>query len=151
MLASEFFREFKPEHVDQVELMEAYGDQKISRENFLRGVSLGCPAYSLVVPDTDTALACFGAHSLYDGVMECWALVSRDVDKYSHYYAKQTKLLMNWFFEKQNLRRMQIFIRADQEWARRWAYYLEFELEGRLKNYGEDNHDYFLFAKVRNA
>lgn len=144
-------RGFRRMDAHEINLMEVFGNEKHARENFVDAAQRGCPAFTIVFPNSDSPLACFGGHMLYPGFMEGWALVDQEVERYSYYYAKRAKFLIHWFFDSHNLRRMQLFTRADQPWAQRWAYYLGFELEGRLRKYGEDGQDYFLFARVRES
>lgn len=149
MVTEQGIRGFRRMDAHEINLMGVFGNELHARERFIDAVGKGAPAYTVTFPGSDSPLACFGSHWIDNGVIELWALVDREVENFAHYYARRTKLLLEFHFDQTKAHRAQIFIRADQPWCHRWAHYLGLTLEGRLKKYGADGSDYFLFAKVR--
>ncbi len=132
-----------------MELHECFLSDQSVRSRTLFAFEAGHPIVTLCSPESDDPLACVGCNRIFSQVAECWTLLSKDVERYPFYYASAMKRISETAFVFYGLERMQISIKADQEWAHKWAKYLGFDFEGEMKSYGEELVDYFLFAKVR--
>lgn len=104
---------------------------------------------STVLDVGGSPIAIFVALPLYPKVWELCAYVDKSVERCGLHYCKATKRLIDAAFIAYPVDRMQITVRADQPWAGRWATFLGFNFEGRLRKYGAEGVDHFLYAKVR--
>lgn len=93
-------------------------------------------------------IAILGFTMIYSKVADIWALVSKAAVANYLYYAKVAKQILEADIKRVKPNRVQIFVRADQTWAARWAQFLGLNLECVLSKYGEEGADYYMFARV---
>lgn len=144
-------RLFREDDAYDLELHECFLADQTVRIRTVNAAKAGAYIITLCGPESDAPMACLGGGQIFSGVFHAFALVGTDALEHPIYYAKATKEIIDSTFEKFSLNRMQIAIRADQGWGHRWAKYLGFQFEGTLRNYGEENKDHHMFAKVKNA
>lgn len=103
-----------------------------------------------IVGSDEKPLAIMGWCQAFSRVAEIWAYTDARVIDDMFRFCKATKELVDSEFSRNDsYNRMQITMLADQPWSEHWASFLGFEKEGRLKKYGEECADYFMFARVR--
>lgn len=143
------FRPYKEGDIDFLDLLDVYDDDHNAKER-CKNIAQApfCQTYT-ILDETGMPLAVAGGFFMYSRVMEIWTLVDKRMKKKPKFYAHAMKFLVEHQFDMLRLERMQVIMRADQPWAKSWARFLGFELEGTLRKYGEENTDYYLFSKVR--
>lgn len=144
-------REYRSGDIDRINLHPAYADDTDVRERHREACEmLGADfCRTILSPSGDKVLAVVAGYPIFTKVMDLYAVVDKSVDEHHVYYAKAMKCLIDTEFDRRGLNRVQIHILADMPWAARWASFLGFVFEGRLRHYGEENKDHFLFAKWR--
>ena len=143
------FRQYQDGDIDILDLHECF-DGDLNAKERCKAIATApfCVTYT-ILDETGMPLAVAGGFFQYSKVMEIWTLVDKRMKKKPKFYAHAIKFLLEHQFDMLQLERMQVHLRADQPWAKAWGRYLGFELEGTLRKYGEENADYYLFAKVR--
>jgi len=147
---SKYLRKFQVADLLTIEPMTAFAEDKDIvfriRDNLAQ---LPESMAVTVVNPAGEAIAVFYALPLYPKVWELCAYVDKSVDQCGLHYSKVTKSLVALLFRATTINRLQLTMRADQPWAGRWATFLGFNFEGRLRKYGAEGVDHFLYAKVR--
>lgn len=102
----------------------------------------------ITVVYNEEPLAIFGGFLITPDVMQGWGIVSKEVNKYPISFHRTMKDLIPYIMNKTPIRRLQISVRVDLDNGFKWANKLGFVCEGRMRNYGRDGSDYYLFARV---
>lgn len=93
-------------------------------------------------------LGCVGGHELWRGVAEVWAWLSDLVRKYPVEFTKKIRNCLDFHQEKLGLHRYQMYVRASERDAIRWAKLLGFSPEGVMHKYGIDGSNYLMMGRV---
>jgi len=101
-------------------------------------------AYCLMIDDEVISFA--GIKPIWAGVGDIWQMPTINVSKHLVTYCKCTNLLLDQWWGKYALHRMQT-ICLDDRIHNRWHKFLKFHKEGTLKHYGMGGEDYALFAR----
>lgn len=145
------FRKVANFDFDLIDLHPAYEGDITVVERIRSWVGSGSPCvYAYTVQDKEgNPIAILGGMYIYSKVGELWAIVDKSVDKTPMYFARATKFLIDHEFERLQLDRMQLIVRADMPQLSNWAKFLGFQPEAVMRKYGELGIDHILFAKVR--
>lgn len=108
--------------------------------------SLAYPLSTLLLHDRPVAL--FGGYFATPGTFHCWSLISDEAKKNPKSLVKISKAFIDFFIEKNKIRRLQITVDATEPGLIRWAEVLGFKNEGRMTAYGPEGHDHWLFART---
>lgn len=90
----------------------------------------------------------FGPVMLHPGVVELWMLSTYHVERMPISLTKASIRYCNHIARDMQLHRLQITVEVQNSFAVRWASALQFTCEGRLKNYGPDKNDFFIYARL---
>lgn len=94
-------------------------------------------------------LAVVNANPITAGVLELYSFVDKSVETCGLHYGRAMRAMIeDAFVRLPETHRLQILIRADQKWSSRWASFLRFDFEGRLRRYSHGR-DYILYARLR--
>lgn len=96
--------------------------------------------------DGDRLIGCAGIAKITDNVCEVWAVIDKDVKRYTreiYYYARSLLNAAQDFFE-----RIQTTIRIDYLLEIHFMERLGYQREGTLRKYRADG-DYYMYAKIR--
>lgn len=138
---------YKMEHLlsmERVENQPGYRDHPLF-ETWARGF-LGGPGYTIMVDEG--VLLCAGMVWIWPGVAEGWLAMSPLMKKYPKTAAISTKQIVEHLFTYFPLRRMHFTPDAENEVNVRFAEWLGFTCEGRLRAYGPFGKDHFMYARV---
>ena len=134
-----------PSDLDQLELKEIFEhkDALVCGKAVIRA---GNPAFSIIADLK--VIGVFGGTYLYPGVMEVFGLFSEEIKTHRFSFHKACLELVKGAFEKYNVHRLQIVVRADYREGQKWANVLGFLAEGTLRKFGPDKHDYIIYGRV---
>ena len=90
----------------------------------------------------------FGFIPYWDGVAEGWMFTSKYLSRDKFIFHRAATKGIEYVYTYAGLRRLQFTIHSYNPLAIRWADVLGFNLEGRLRKYGPDGADYFMYSKV---
>jgi len=79
---------------------------------------------------------------------EAWLLTGSIAYQNPGLFSRGAKRFFDKVGAKLNLRRMQIVVNVHHKAAVKWAQFLGFEREGRMKGYGPEGSDYFMYART---
>lgn len=96
----------------------------------------------------EKVVACAGVSLLWPGVGEAWLMLSAEGAKQIRAIIQLARPLVDRWMSSCHLVRLQCTVRADQYPSIRFAGWLGFELEGRLRAYGPGAVDHYMYAKV---
>ena len=136
--------DFLPEHAQELQ-------QHLEPDDLRRD-----PDYCAQIADQDSAwsfmrnghlLFCCGIYPVWPGVGEAWFLPSEDLKKYKKSVVKFVLSKINMRAKEYNLKRIHATINAGIETDARFAQFLGFKIEGRMRNYGLKGEDYYMMAR----
>lgn len=136
-----------PEHLLQLVPRPEFKSTLEDRERVIR--RFYATGGMAVINDCAKPVAFFGANFIYPKVVQIWAVVSEDVKLTPIAFHRTVQRLLESFTQTHGLARVQITVRADFLAAKKWALALGFKYEGKLKKYGPDGSDYFIYARVK--
>ena len=84
---------------------------------------------------------------LWYGVSEAWLIPSKHIKRKTIALHRGARLFFDHYAKKKHLKRLQFTVHSTNFQAVRWAKRCYFNEEGRLKNYGPDGKDHFMFAR----
>ena len=90
----------------------------------------------------------FGCVPLWQGVAECWLITDETLPNHARPFHRVSKFLLDRFMAELNLVRLQITVHSENVLAIKWAKKLYFKEEGLLRNYGPDERDFYMFARI---
>jgi len=93
-------------------------------------------------------VACGGIYPVWSGVGEAWFLASHRLHCNTFSVAKAVKSNIEKLMSNHGLHRAQATVHCDFKQAHRFAKWLGFKNEGRMKAFASDKSDYYRFAKV---
>jgi len=93
----------------------------------------------------------FGIIPLWKGVAEIWMLTDEELPKYIRTFHRVTKQMFDLFFDEYELNRLQCTVHSLNGHGVKWIEALYFEQEGRLKKYGPDGKDFFMYGRLKNG
>jgi RimJ/RimL family protein N-acetyltransferase len=139
------FENFTKNHLDQIDL--GYEMPKETKSGFI-----GNEAYKgVTLFNNDDILAVGGVHTLWEGVGECWIMLSKSGRKKPFTVAKYTFVLFDNMISQENIIRLQASIASTDDKALKFAKWLGFEFEGIMRKYGPDGDDYYRVARITNG
>ena len=122
--------------------LEMYSNEEIAKQTEKDGLSITGIVDGVIV-------GCGGIRKLWDGVGECWLILSPDVDR----YAVSAYICIRDGFEKlmaeNNFIRLQAYGRMDFPKAHTLFKHLGFKAEGIARKYTPDSVDAILYARVK--
>lgn len=101
------------------------------------------PAFSVL--QEGRVLAIFGACEILPGVAEMWLMKSESNDK-KHRLLRAAKSFVACSAAAMSLKRVQCSVECVNFGAIRFAHWLHFEVEGRMRSHGHADH--FLMARI---
>tara|TARA_R100000781_G_C3990053_1_gene96608 strand:+ start:23 stop:514 length:492 start_codon:yes stop_codon:yes gene_type:complete len=139
---------WEPEHYDQIDFNEHHKEFLSyfhNYENYLQAFAEGGDSFTALV-DGDV-YAMFGCFPLWNGVAEAWMIPSKYIKRKTIALHRGAMLFFDHYAKKKHLKRLQFTVNSTNFHAVRWAKRCYFTEEGRLKNYGPDGKDHFMFAR----
>ncbi|QDP51548.1 MAG: hypothetical protein Unbinned2026contig1000_3 [Prokaryotic dsDNA virus sp.] len=139
---------WEPEHYDQIDFNEHHKEflsHFHNYENYLQAFAEGGDSFTALV-DGDV-YAMFGCFPLWNGVAEAWMIPSKYIKRKTIALHRGAMLFFEHYAKKKHLKRLQFTVNSTNFHAVRWAKRCYFTEEGRLKNYGPDGKDHFMFAR----
>lgn len=98
----------------------------------------------------DGQILCYGGVLLYrQGFGEAWILCSELAMKHPFVVYRKSIEILNLIIDVNKLYRVQATVRCDWKQARKYLEHLGFKKEGRLKKYGPDQSDYYMYSRVK--
>lgn len=94
-------------------------------------------------------IAILGMNPIHRGVFQAWAIISSEVQKHPVSFHKLALTIFERWKTQSGAHRVQMTVQADFEAARRWALALGFNYEGKLRSYGEDGSDFYIYGWVK--
>ena len=130
-------RLFLPEDAVEFPTLTQYGvtGEKVPQPAFV-GVSGG------------KLVACGGIVTLRPGVGEAWGILKYRGNGHDLWFARASRDLMDDMMRSGKYRRIQATIKDVPE-LHRYMTFLRFTAEGRLRAYGQDGEDQWMYARVR--
>lgn len=140
---------FEAWHVDAMgPIVSELSDIETHRE-FIKGFKKSVDNHAVTIALDETPIAVIGGTFKYPHVMEVFSLLSEDIRKKPLAFHKEVKRIIQAYFDECELNRMQMEVNADHEKAFYWAMSLGFHMECKMKHYGVENTDYYLFARYQ--
>lgn len=130
--------EYLPEHLELLKPRACHAGEGISE---IHG-----PAVTYT--HEELPLAIVGVYEFTPGVHQAWGVLSEQVTEHSLSFHRSLCLLLAYYADRKEARRIQMSVRVGYDMGLRWAKSLGFEEEGVMKKYGPDSHDYVLCARV---
>jgi hypothetical protein len=144
------FREYRKGDFDFVDPIDQVAADANARENAEYWVDRSPPHRSSTILDPlGVPLAVCNAVLVSQGVLELYSYVDKRVDQCAVRYGRAMRKIIERETARPDIHRLQLLVRADSQWAGRWANFLGFSFEGKLRSYGAQGEDHFLYAKVR--
>jgi hypothetical protein len=128
-------------HFEKMKLKEVYSHDvlEIPREAFATTFFI-----------RDEPIAIFGAKQICRSNFQVWAFTTEDVKKHPIAFHREVLALIDFWFYRAQLNRMQMSVRVGYHEGWNWAQALGFKCEGIMKKYGTDGADHWLFARIAN-
>jgi len=139
---------FDMSHFDQIDLNDHDKKVLISFPNYrdyIRTFAEYGVAFTAIGDEQLYAL--FGVFPLWEGVAEAWLMPSKDINRKTIAMHRASLKFFEYYAEKNSLKRLQFTVHSLNFHAVMWAKRCYFVCEGRLKNYGPDGNDHFMFAR----
>jgi hypothetical protein len=92
-----------------------------------------------------------GCVPLWKGTAELIMLTDAAITSVVRPFYTATLRLLDIFVEELNIVRLQCTVHSQNDPGLRFMEALKFQREGRLKCYGPDQHDFFIFSRVKNG
>ena len=148
---SEYFVKFTLEHAiyiaqNNVQARQAFVDMpgldlwwNNNKDNFL--------AYTLM--DEDIPIACGGLTLQVRNMAEAWLLMSTSARKHIIQIYRAVKVGLTAMIYEQKLVRVQATVDASWKEAQAFVESLGFECEGRLRRFGPNQEDYYVYSRIK--
>tara|TARA_R100001443_G_scaffold73367_1_gene81299 strand:- start:1379 stop:1870 length:492 start_codon:yes stop_codon:yes gene_type:complete len=139
---------WEPQHYDRMEFSDHHKEflrHFHNYENYLQAFAEGGDSFTAIGDGVTYAM--FGCFPLWYGVAEAWLLPSRHIKRKTIALHRGARLFFDHYAKKKELKRLQFTVHSTNFQAVRWAKRCYFTEEGRLKNYGPDGKDHFMFAR----
>lgn len=104
------------------------------------------PAWTLLADGQ--VIASGGVAYFWPGVGEGWMLITKRAKRYPLALVKTMRKGMEEAAAAMKLRRIQATVKTEDRAAIKLAQILGFQIEGRLRHYGPDGKDYFMFGRI---
>ena len=92
-------------------------------------------------------IAIFGVRDVWPGVVEAWFVPGEGLEKHVRSTLIGARSLLRDVMSDKDIRRMQIFVKVDNDRAFRFAKALQFEVECKLRKFGPEGADYYSMAR----
>jgi RimJ/RimL family protein N-acetyltransferase len=96
----------------------------------------------------DGIIGCAGILPVWSGVGHAWVVMGKDYKSHRIWIHKNVKSFMNKVICGLDLRRVQANVVCDFDAGKEWLERMGFENEGRMKKYGPDGKDHYLYARI---
>ena len=88
-----------------------------------------------------------GIYPLWTGVADIFMVATTNLHDHKFHFHKATLRFLTYTASKLKLWRYQCYVCAENVLATRWIHSCYFENEGRLKQFGPDKLDYFIYGR----
>jgi len=122
------------------DLLNAYGRPFIQQQK-IHGLSF-------TALHEGTIIAMWGLYPLFKGKAEAWLIPTHELTHGKLTFQKGAKRFFPYSAQKCNLNRIQSFVCSTNVVAYKWIESMYFKREGRLKMFGPDDLDYFIYARI---
>jgi len=92
-------------------------------------------------------VCCFGVRDFWPGMVEAWFLPGEGMNDHVRSILIGARAILNNVMSDNDIRRMQICVKVDNQPALRFAKALQFEVECKLRKYGPEGADYYSMAR----
>lgn len=140
---------FHKSHVDRLGLSEddlktfrALGDEDLLYQAMQDSEFAWTVFYNL------QPMVSFGFDIKWPGMAEAWMMTGTVAREHGIILSRGARRVFDNIGPALNLRRMQIVVSVDRDYAVNWARFLRFTEEGRLGSYGPEGADYLMFARI---
>lgn len=140
--------QFEPSHLTNFKALESYGSKQMSdqdRKQHIINQSLAGDTISAIVGDDVVAI--FGVFIMWPGVAEAWSLFDSKARRYRIAMSKGALAFFDIITILNDLHRVQITVKKNDERAVAWAKFLGFTSEGLMKAYSADKEDYYMMRR----
>ena len=144
--------DFVPEHAD--DLQSRPDVHKLSEIGAVKNDAIkqmAVPGQAISLLTNGHLIASGGIYPIWSGFAEAWFLSSGMVAKHKRPVIVTVKNHIDAMIIEHGYKRLQATAREDWKVAQRFLEFLGFEREGLMRNYGPDNSDHFLYARIINA
>lgn len=138
---------FKIEHFDRMDIEPTSHLRREYRERYEMYAQNGS-AFTLLDKEGNI-LACGGVVVHWAGVGEVWILKSKSLSEHPVSAFRVGRFGIADALERLNLHRIQATVEAGDVLAQNYIEAFDFVLEGKLRCYGPEKQDYFLYARVK--
>lgn len=93
-------------------------------------------------------LGMFGLWPLWPGVAEFWLIPSRNIGRKTIPFHRGALAFFPFAAQHFGIKRLQFTVHSLNAPARQWAERCYFSCEGKLKHFGPDESDYYMYARI---
>ncbi len=94
-------------------------------------------------------LGAAGIHPIHEGVGLAWTLLLPEIKKEVFFLHRAVKSRVMNYFEIGYFHRIEMIVKCDHAQGINWANHLGFTVEAKLRKYGVDQSDFFLYSLVK--
>jgi hypothetical protein len=94
-----------------------------------------------------SVIAIVGCTRVWNGVGDCWAILTDEITKTPKEFHKTVINLLDWVRLELSLHRMSASVKSDYTVGKKWVEALGFEKEATLKRLGPDGSDYDVYVR----
>ena len=144
--------DFVPGHADDLQSrpdVQKYAEVGAMKNDTIKQMAVAGQAFSLLT--NGHLIASGGVYPIWSGFGEAWFLSSGMGAKHKRPVIVQLKKHIDALSKEHEYHRLQATARKDWKVAQRFLEFLGFEREGLMRNYGPDNSDHFLYARIIDA
>tara|TARA_Y100000310_G_scaffold74344_1_gene70458 strand:- start:218 stop:667 length:450 start_codon:yes stop_codon:yes gene_type:complete len=141
--------EFVPEHADDLWEREdslATAERGLMKREIIVNMARAGHAFSLLTKGH--LIAAGGIFPIWDGFGEAWFIPSNLIKAHKRQVIEQLREHVERLSREDGYRRLQATARTDFAVGQRFLEFLGFEREGRLRKYGPDGADHYLYARL---
>lgn len=137
---------YMPGDVFLVNPRKEFGDVDFSQENFL---AMHQNTYAHSIWLDEKIIGVIAISLLWNGVAECWTVLSEDVKCASLGFHKLVLRAIKFYEQALGVSRIQSFVKSDFDASKKWLKSLGYTYEGTLKKWSRKGEDYEIWARVK--